>query len=202
MYAPIRLSLPLFVCLVCVSAAFGYQEIQVNLNSFIGNQDLGERDIFTINANGRSLPVKTMVLSVSDILQGDVSDRDLLTTIDSSLELVSEDKPEARVQFHPETGILIMRGDVAQIELISNLLEELIQAAVRKQQLTERDANLKSQREQSLFKQQIQMEMDESMTRQGLLEQEINRLRESVSRLEKENRALKLDLAKQKDNKE
>ncbi len=40
MYAPIRLSLPLFVCLVCVSAAFGYQEIQVKNGGAISGQVL------------------------------------------------------------------------------------------------------------------------------------------------------------------
>lgn len=157
-----------------------YQQVEISLRYVHGNSDLGELDIFTINASGQSLPVRTMVLSVSEILQGEVSDRDLLTTIQSSLELVSEGQPEAKVQFHPETGILIVRGDIAQVELVNNLLEELSRATIR---FGKQNAIILDQQRADIAR-LLEMEMNEMVTRHSLLEQEINRLRNELARCE------------------
>lgn len=179
-----------------------FQEVEISLRYVPGNSDLGELDIFTINASGRSLPVSTLVLSVSYILQGEVSDRDLLTTIESSLELVSEGQPEAKVQFHPETGILIVRGHVAQVELVSNLLDELNQAAARKQQIMAQDAAVKNKQQKDDAWLQQQEMIQQLSARVHQYERDVNRLRAELHQCETKRRALEREVIALRKNRE
>lgn len=159
------------------------QEIKTIVSYHHGNRNLGESDIYTINAEISSLKYITEVYSVREIIRGHVSDKHLLSLIESSLAALPEDLPAAKVQYHPETGVLIVSGYKAQTALISRLLGELYHVSKREQtQTIQNDAS------NSPVTDNMVMEM----------QKEINRLRESVSRLETENRILKLEMAKLK----
>lgn len=179
-----------------------HQEVKISLRYVRGNSDMGELSIFTINASRRSLPVRTMVFSVSDILQGEVSDRDLLTTIESSLELVSEGQPEAKVQFHPETGILIVRGYEAQVELVSNLLEELNRAAARKQQLMARNEATKNQQQNNDIMQRQRETIQRFNDRYSKLEKDVQQRSLDLIQCEQKMRALERELIALRKNKD
>lgn len=162
--------------------ATGYQEIKTHLSFHQGNQNLGELDIYTINANIHTYNIMTRVFSVSDILHGKVSERDLLSTIESSLELVSENLPEAKVQFHPETGILIVRGYDAQVDVVNNLLDELHQSARQERSRKEKAAAMENQQKSRSLSNEMQ--------------QTISRLNATINQLETEKRTLELELSK------
>ena len=86
MYTQVRLSLPLFVCLMCVPTAFGYQEIQVNNGGTISGQVLLKGtiptpDFLSVQKNrevcGEQIPDQSLIVganhavkNVSVILDG------------------------------------------------------------------------------------------------------------------------------------
>ena len=86
-----------------------------------------------VESDPSSLPIyrisaeRTMVKvwNVLDLFCDDVVPGDVLTAIESAVEVVSEKGRNPTILFHESTGVLITRGTPRQVETIGRVLDEL-----------------------------------------------------------------------------
>jgi hypothetical protein len=103
--------------------------------------------------------VESTVMSVADVLQGDITADDLLTAVNIAIEVVGRADEPADIKFHKETGLLIARGSIRQIVALRQVVVQLREqmqspkitsdnlaqaAAGYRQALKERDSQLEA----------------------------------------------------------
>jgi hypothetical protein len=77
-------------------------------------------------------PTQTMVWTVARLLGEDLTSRKLLSAVETAVE-VAGPEPRPDVRFHEESGLLIARGDDAQIDAIAAVIEQLNTALAQRQ---------------------------------------------------------------------
>lgn len=94
--------------------------------------------VFTVTANiiansvqGRRAGEQTTVASISDLLEGKLKAADLLTAVQTALEMLKNEAQPAQIRFHEETGLLIARGSDDQISAITMVLQQVRERAGR-----------------------------------------------------------------------
>jgi len=119
--------------------------------------------VFTVSANiiansvqGRRIGEQTTVASISDLLEGKLKAADLLTAVQTALEMLKNEAQPAQIRFHEETGLLIARGSDEQIAAITMVLRQI-------REKVERDRNRDQERQQQ----------QNASTRAAQLEQEL-----------------------------
>ena len=89
------------------------------------------RPTFQINAEVRRTErrrTQASVWTIANLLRGDIFDADdVLTAIETALDII-ESTGEPIIRFHKETGLLIARGDLAQLSAIKDVLGQLQQS--------------------------------------------------------------------------
>ncbi|MCI0353370.1 MAG: hypothetical protein L0Y44_10850 [Phycisphaerales bacterium] len=116
-------------------------------NSFQQRADFvagNERPVFTVNGvvtsgGSRNDPTESAVLEISELLGGEVKDADVLTAVQTALELLPDDLEPAKIKFHEATGLLIVHGHPEQVRSVKNVISQLQERMSRQQhRLTER----------------------------------------------------------------
>jgi hypothetical protein len=171
----------------------GFEHRHVRLDvDFLGQPDQEEaRPIFQIRAQVRSprgpTEVFTRVWSLSGIL-GNRSADDVLTAVETSIELAGDLDPAASIRYHGETMLLIARGGPGQISAIESVIDALVDADERRmhREDTER-ATTEVRRELDMLQQRLDQaaaalaqatkERTEWQTRAQLYAQEMDTLR-------------------------
>lgn len=122
---------------------------------------------------------KSMVFSVAEILNQDVKAEDLLTAVQTALELLGDDYEPAQIKFHEATGLIIARGHPNQMQDVYEVLDRLTGQArdklAAKQVREQRAAEVRQGLDQEL--RHITMELTTCKTRNDVLEEEMARLR-------------------------
>lgn len=77
------------------------------------------------SANDDSVEEISGVWTVADLLASQMESSDMLTAIETALDLFSDGAKPPEMRFHEPTGLLIARGEVEQLEVIDNIIEEL-----------------------------------------------------------------------------
>jgi len=70
-------------------------------------------------------PPVTSVLSVAGLLNRGIGTADLLTAIETALQLAGPEGPPTTIKFHEATGLLIARGTPNQIDTIRVVVKEI-----------------------------------------------------------------------------
>ncbi|MCZ6836545.1 MAG: hypothetical protein O7G85_12285 [Planctomycetota bacterium] len=111
----------------------GGQVYQLKVEMISGRQrNHNSKNVYTISANFDPQPMDIQVHSVLAILGDDFSSDDLMTAIESTLEILPDEYTPAQIRFHAKTGILIIRAHPRQVHLVQNVLSELQSSAERK----------------------------------------------------------------------
>lgn len=121
--------------------------------------------------------VESTVISVADVLHGEITADDLLTAVEIALEVVGKVDEPAEIKFHKETGLLIARGTGDQIAAIHEVVEQL--------RMQMRDPS-ESQREQA--------SLNEARTEIQELQRAVVEKNIKIAQLSAENEALKSKL--------
>ncbi len=79
------------------------------------------RSVFRITASKDTI----RVWNVIDLLSEKIKAEDVLTSVETAVELLADDYAEVQVKFHEATGLLIARGTPRQVETIDGVLGEL-----------------------------------------------------------------------------
>ena len=84
--------------------------------------------IFVINAEVRVAPrprqKRTTVISVSNILETKKTE-DLLSAIEIGMNLIDGGQSEVNLKLHSETGLLFAKGSMEQLNIISEIVDQL-----------------------------------------------------------------------------
>jgi hypothetical protein len=117
----------------------------------------------------RPEPVRTHVLSVADLLQGEtpMSPETVLSAVEIGLSLAPASDVQATIRFHEETGLLMARGHVNQLGTIDDVVSQLRSSYESK-------AN-------EYIQQSLAMERSEFKTRIGMLDAEYRGQIEALS---------------------
>lgn len=75
--------------------------------------------------------VHSAVWSVQEILDGGLGAEDLLTAVQTSIDLFGESSTKTEIRFHEETGLLIARGPVEEIESIESVIVALAKSPAK-----------------------------------------------------------------------
>lgn len=125
--------------------------------------------VFNIQArvSGRNadFTARTQVWSVAGILASGMKSDDVLSAIETALQMISKDVPGAQIRFHQSTGLLIVRGSHEQLESIQQVLT-MLEVAISERQYAENpasnaDADLKKalhEREMMIQKLQVRIQ--------------------------------------------
>lgn len=97
-------------------------------------------------ARAKQQPTEPMVISLSDVIVGDVQAEDVLTSIETALSLFGEEYPEAQIRYHDATKLLIARGHSHQMMHIMTVVEELRKPVDMRSLGQMREANLTLER--------------------------------------------------------
>lgn len=153
----------------------------------------------------------TMVISVKDLLDADYTADDILTAVETALNLV-DDGVTAQVRFHKETGLLIARGPEEQVSAVVDVTAQLRQAAHEQlDQKRQSDDSARQHREMTELRSQIEdlqrerqvaiEQLTEARTRAELLQQELENARARLNErdheavtLQSRLRALQIEL--------
>lgn len=140
---------------------------------------------------------QTLVLDLGDLINEKLTDADILTAIEAMLQLAAADAEPATVRFHEATGLLIARGDLAQIGAIEQIVQRLREA--RERELAQSDAprriaelehrvqQLSAMLGEAEAKLAAEQEhVTEARVRSNILERELDRLRRTLDRRENE----------------
>jgi type II secretory pathway component GspD/PulD (secretin) len=142
---------------------------------------------------------QTTVISMADLLGANLTSANALAAIEVALGLVEGAAAPAQIKFHEETGLLIARGSVDQVDKIRQVITQLRERQgtleVREQnaEASRRELNqmeLTAQHE-GAARQEAQMlarEVVEQRTRADLLQQTVDDLRKRGAELEAELR--------------
>lgn len=132
---------PITLDSVSVGAAVGLLEgeykvdphvrIQIHVDS-IGPPAEGGTPVFRVSArkHGDTAPTEVKVWSVLDLIGdqsagGKMSAKEVLTAVETAVELLVENDQPAQVRFHQSTGLLIARGTSGQLRAIDQVIGEL-----------------------------------------------------------------------------
>ncbi|MEC9374663.1 MAG: hypothetical protein VYC34_12500 [Planctomycetota bacterium] len=130
------------------------------------------QSLYRIMVHGRaeSAPTAT-VWSVEDILSGGVSTDDLLTGVQAALRLFEQ---PAKVQFHEETSLLLLRGPQEQLDVVERVLKEMRDgAATRSRQARERQLQME---ELEVEQQSLRSQLEIARAEMAAFGQEMARL--------------------------
>ncbi|MCB9848923.1 MAG: hypothetical protein H6814_10965 [Phycisphaeraceae bacterium] len=99
----------------------------------LSDADIAERDerVFTVSLEMRDSITRTKIWSVSEPLMQGATEADLLSAVQAALS-ISEN--EAVVRFHPQTQVLIVRGNDEALDTVRSTLEEVLQSARKMQE--------------------------------------------------------------------
>jgi hypothetical protein len=174
----------------------------------------GERSpVFTVTGRtwsmgkGTAHAQKTSVISMAELLGENLKPADALKAVETALELIKGDYEPAQIRFHEETGLLIARGSPEQIESIQQVIAQLQERAGtlrHKEQQAAQEAREESfalatahgdleLQQARTSNDNLRQQVTAAETRAQLLEQEVAKLRDLVSRLEDEMRNVKAD---------
>lgn len=173
----------------------------------------GAVELYTVVAERHAEAATTQVYSVSEMLDGKVSSDDMLTAIETTLDMLAGTYAEAQIRFHPETGILIVRGHPEQVDAVQDVVRELMKSSERRRAEANREQALK-QTEADLAKQvtramdlqekldQIRLQAVEWESRYAVLQKEFDNCQRKLAEREHENmnltqqiRALEMEIS-------
>jgi hypothetical protein len=133
----------------------------------------------TLEAKEPSQSVHSMVFAVADVLHDNIKPDDLLTAVQTGLDLLGEEYQPAQIRFHEATALLIARGHPNQVSAVNDIVKEMRENIVRRQQAQQQDVqNLRYQNQ--VLRQESEM-----------LRQENQALRQTAERLENDILRLK-----------
>ncbi len=118
------------------SAIFVLRKRQVVADGILAELDVNmirhsprDNPTFVISAETRSVdrsgPNRSAVLSVKDVINAGLTPSDILTAVETALELFGDDRARAEMRFHEETGLLIARGSSEQMATIHEVMDQL-----------------------------------------------------------------------------
>ena len=88
-----------------------------------------EQIVYAVDAKVQGRPVDERIMqrvwSVKNILDGGAKANDLLTAIQTSLDLNTEAGKPAQLKFHEATGLIIARASPNQIDAIQQVIEQM-----------------------------------------------------------------------------
>lgn len=202
------------------TAQVGTQVLQLRLVDYPGRAPLGEQAVYSVVADGVTQPTQIKVYSVADLLSGDLSSDDLMTAIETAMDLLSDSHAPAEVRFHPETGILIVRGDPDQTEAVKDVIGQLFDGVQRKRRESrqqddyhnaQNEARKQADRANALEAQlnDARSAAAELEARFALTQQELERVRDQLTATEQAKtdcesrlRVLQIEIAKLKGDKD
>lgn len=90
----------------------------------------GEQQIFNVIAISKNFqrpmpPQLSRVWSIAGIAEARVKPEDVLTAIQTSLDLLGDGSKPAQIKFHKETNLIIARGSPEQIDSIDEVVRQL-----------------------------------------------------------------------------
>jgi hypothetical protein len=141
-----------------------------------------------------------LVLTVADLLAegAGLSAEDILTAIQTALELISDEA--AQIRFHEETGLIITRGTNEQVSTITQVVEQLRESVIMRQrrergdEIGQRDAEIEHlkriidqrQVERDTMMMHMEQRLAQMETELSQRERIIGMLQDQISELEKE----------------
>jgi hypothetical protein len=138
--------------------------------------------------------VISRVFAVSNLLMNDIKPADLLTSVQTALEMNQNPAMPAQIRFHEATGLLIVRGTGEQVETVTAVVEQLRQQP--KSAANADETIFRLQRDSALAEKQAAAEKSKAVaaandaarweTQNQMLQQEVARLRDMLSLREKE----------------
>lgn len=89
----------------------------------------GEQPVFTITAEvlraSRQSAAESAVWTVSDLLAEGIATEDVLTAVETSLEVLADGGVKAQLKFHEATGLIIASGTPAQLRAVEYVIDQL-----------------------------------------------------------------------------
>jgi len=169
--------------------------------------------VFVVTAEVRhrgAMPgvMQTTVISMADLLGDNLKAEDALRSIELALAMIEAAGEPAKLQFHQETGLLIARGSIEQIESIRQVITQLRErqgtlearkmAAQQIEAMSQRASNQVGELENRLATLHVERDeltrmMTEWRTKAELLEKAMADMQRQASLLDSENRALRAE---------
>jgi len=167
----------------------------------VGSSRQPSPGIYTISAKTDLQPAQTQIHSVVDLLEGGLSSDDMMTAIETTLALIGDIQPTAQIRFHPQTGILIVRGHPEQVQAVNEVIGQLYDGVQRQRRKADEKVRLDRARVQAdaataqvgQLKAELSaasISISEHQARSSILQQEIERLLRRVDTLEQERLVL------------
>jgi hypothetical protein len=145
--------------------------------------------IFVVDAeivvkNPRQSPKASEVWSVKGTLERGMKPEDLLTAIETALELFGDEYDPVNVRFHGETGLVLARGYHEQIAIIQTVIDEL----ARPSSVDEHEAameRLRAEAEHEIRMREQQMAQIEQDRQQQMARMDLDH-QQQIARMERE----------------
>jgi hypothetical protein len=120
------------------------KDLLVNIQASISSDESDQARVYTVSAmttraGSLGASVESTVISVADVLQGQMTADDLLTAVKIAVDVVGMADEPADIKFHKETGLLIARGSADQVSAIHQVVEQLREQLQRSQSMTSPD---------------------------------------------------------------
>ncbi len=135
-------------------------------------------------------PSVSSVWSLASITRSDTSAEDILTAIETALDLFG-DSPKAELRFHNETSLLMLRGNMEQAKTVESIIYELagsLDSGDLKTQLevlkTEHEATRKQMAEYVMVINRSQARAETAENRAERAEREASRAQEKIKQIE------------------
>ncbi len=132
-----------------------------------------EKMVYAIDAavQGRAVDDRIMqrVWSVKNILENGTQPNDLLTAVQTSLDLLSNPGKPAQLKFHEATGLIIVRASPDQIDAIQQVIEQMAPPP----QMSPRNPLTQKNQALELELQKAQLEIDNCRAQNKRLEAEL-----------------------------
>lgn len=95
----------------------------------IGPWGADEQPVYRISASvhrpRRHAPTEARVWSVADLLAAEIKAEDILTAVETAVELLAKAMEPAEIRFHEPTGLIIARGHPDQMRAIEEVIDQL-----------------------------------------------------------------------------
>jgi len=162
--------------------------ISASPNNFssINTRRVGEIYAIQVNINQPSRPQMRppvpLVVSIADVVNDDMTAEDVLTSIETSLNVFGDTYPQAKLLYHEATKMLVARGHTQQVEQIQAVISQLRASSAALASRAERNTISMSQYLQDI--EELELLVKERERRVEHLIAEVLTLRERIQELE------------------
>lgn len=158
----------------------------------VSRYEEAERPIYRVLAEvrrGRPSETQVRVWNVSGLLKAlDMKSEDVLTAVETAMNMLGGDYGPAQISFHEATGLVIARGHPERMRAIGQVIDQLAEGLKRQREEARRETEEDLRKhaeglEHTLHSQSLELEMEELRIRHQALSHE-------HERLQRENEAL------------